>query len=94
MPAHARRFEDALRGAGDAQTLEQLGWVVTSHLRSRFTDGDVDGAAVSRMADVTPALKAAPQHLRAACYMHLHLAGLGARFSATTRNGTHPSDAW
>ena len=35
------RFEEALQGAADADTLEALDWVVSSHIRSRFSNADV-----------------------------------------------------
>ena len=40
------RFEDALKGAADDETMEALDWVVSSHIRSRFSAADVSPGKV------------------------------------------------
>ena len=61
--------------------LEQLDLVVTSHLRSRYVTAEVDQSKVHTMADRMPSLKATPDHLRAAAYMHIYLAELAERYT-------------
>lgn len=74
------RFEDALAGSASEETIEALDWVVTSHIRSRFSGADVAPDKVDKMAAQEPALAATPEGLRPAAYMHFKLGQLGEQY--------------
>ncbi|KAK9799721.1 hypothetical protein WJX73_004054 [Symbiochloris irregularis] len=91
-PGLITRFQDALEGRADAETIEALDWVVTSHIRSRFSSADVSPDKVDEMVAQEPVLAAAPDKLQPPAYMHFKLGQLGqayAQMKASKKKNKH-----
>ena len=84
------RLQLALQGKADAETLEQLDWVCTSHIRSRYVDQDLEEGEVKASIAKFPLLTATPESLQPATYVHLLLADLAKKYAAL-RGKKHPA---
>ena len=66
--------------------------VVTSHIRSRFSNADVSPEKVEAMCAVQPVLNATDENLRPAAYMHFRVGELGLQYAEMKRQGSTPID--